>query len=145
MDITDVQLTGTGNYTLGNRMARRNHEVISRQIELLDRKRHEGQVGAVGLPCARQPLDKRCDGMLTHQRAAMFVREKIHYAEEIGLGPDLEDLLEHALGTCIRGQPFVHDCNLAELADCAQSGWAHRCDSHGEISLMMLLAVAPHE
>jgi hypothetical protein len=56
--IADMKLPWASNHALRHRMARRDHEIVARQVELLDSDRHQRQIRAVGPAGARQTLDK---------------------------------------------------------------------------------------
>ncbi|MNS85389.1 hypothetical protein D3C72_1192530 [compost metagenome] len=153
MDIADVQLLRPGDDPLRHGMAGRDHEVVVGEVELFHRQRHQRQVVAERLAGARQALDERCPGVLALQHVALGVREEIDHAEQVGIGPDLEDLLQYALGAGVGGQPVVHHGHPAELAGQGtrgerrgeRRGGGQRWGSHGEISVRSRSAVRRQE
>ena len=64
------------------------------------------------LPREGQALDEAGVYRPTTQEAAFAVRQHVADGEKVGLRPDLQQLLDHALGAGIAFQPFMDDRDL---------------------------------
>ena len=84
-------------------------EIVAAQIELLDGKRHEGDVMAVVFAPAGQLLHERGLHRLPLQEGTALVIEPVDETEKIGIGIDQDDLFEHALSSAIDRKPVVDD------------------------------------
>ena len=56
--VADVQLVGPGQHALGDAVVARDHQVVARDVQLLDGQRHQRQVGRIFAPRQWQPLQK---------------------------------------------------------------------------------------
>ena len=85
MRVGHVHLIGTGDYPLGDGRRRTDHQIIPRHVELLHGDRHERQVGSVTLSREGQSLDEAGRDRLALQELAVFERQKVDDAEQVGL------------------------------------------------------------
>jgi len=65
------------------------------RVELLDRQRHQRQVGAMEAPGHRHPLDEASGDLLVANEVTIAFGEEVEEAEQVRVGVDVEDLLEH--------------------------------------------------
>ena len=115
MHIADVELARPGEHALGDRMRARDHQIVAGEVVLLDGERHQRQVAAVALLCARKVLDEGGLDRFVLDEPAQRLRQEIDDAEEIGIGKHLDQLLEHTFRTRIVHQPLVHERNALAL------------------------------
>ena len=109
MTVANVQLIRPGDDSFGDGVAAGKDEIVRRKIELLDRHRHQREIAAIFRPGERQLLDEGSAHRLVLQEPALPLGNQVDHAEEIGLGENIDDLLEHPLGSAVDGQPVVHD------------------------------------
>src|SRR5258706_12499829 len=100
MHIADVHLVGTRQHAFRDRMTAADHDVVSRYVELFDRKRHQRQPRTILLACERQLLDERGRYRLAAHEAAIV--EKIDEAEQVRVWKDRNELLQPRLGAAVR-------------------------------------------
>src|ERR1700730_7987468 len=87
----------------------RNHQVISRQIELLDRHRHQSEIFSKMSASQGQPLDEGGGYPSAIEEGAFFGRQKVGHAEDISFWIEVQYLLQHALRAVVARKPFVND------------------------------------
>ena len=109
MDVADMELVRPGQHALGHRVARRDDQVIARQVMLLDRQRHQRQVVAEAPARARQALDEGGARDPAAQEAALAGAEKVDHRIQVGLRIDLQQLLDHLLAAGMVDQPLMDD------------------------------------
>lgn len=135
--IGDVDLVWPGQDAFGDTVRARDDEVVVGDVELLDGNRHEGQITAVVLLGAGEFLDEARTGLLILDEIALAVGQEVDEREQVGIGEDVQDLFDDALGTGIDDEPvtdnsyfhsdtsplcfaLVHDEAVAESDDAAE-------------------------
>lgn len=135
--VGDVELVWARQDALGDAVGARDDEVIVGDVELLDGNRHEGQIAAVMLLCPWELLDEACMGLFVLDEAALVFGQEVDEREQVGIGEDVENLLDDALGSGVDDEPvtdngyfhsdtsplgfaFVHDEAVAEGDDAAE-------------------------
>src|ERR1700722_13350960 len=81
--IADMQLIGSRYYPFCNSMRVGYHNVVARNVELLNRKRHERKHFAVVMPNARKRLQKTGLHTAAPQPFPEWLRHNIQQAEKI--------------------------------------------------------------
>lgn len=142
--IGDMNLVWSGQDAFGDTVRARDDEVVVGDVELLYGKRHEGQITAVVLLGAGEFLDEARMGLFILDEIALTVGQEVNEREQVGIGEDVQDLFDDALGTGIDDEPvtdnsyfhsdtsplcfaLVHDEAVAESDDAAE-GEADGCD-----------------
>ena len=83
---------------------------------MLDRKRHERQIGPVKPPRPWKFLQKRRMHLLAKQKSPLGIRQKIHETVKVGVRDQPQDLTQHTLRASHFGKPVVyHGDALGEL------------------------------
>src|SRR3569833_1078458 len=103
-------------------MRTRDDQIVVREIELLDRARHQRQIAVIAAARERQALNEGSGDGFAVQRSTVF--EKIHEAEKIRVGKAFDNLLEYLLGAARCDQPVVHDRNSHDLPILVNASWA---------------------
>ena len=109
--VADVPGPGGNPHALGDRVARRQHQIVAGEVEALHRGREQRQVVAVAPLGLRQALDERGHdaALLDHGRdGSRHVQERV----EVGGGKQLAEHLEAALAAAHAGEPIVDERDL---------------------------------
>jgi hypothetical protein len=109
-----MRLVGTDQHALRNSMRTGDDQIIRREIELFDRKRHQRQIRTIATARKRQPLDEGRGDRLAADGRAIF--HEVDNAEQVCIGEALDDLLKHFFGAAGRDQPVMHDRHFHDLA-----------------------------
>ena len=142
--IGDVDLIRSGQDAFGDTVRARDDEVVVGDVELLDGNWHEGQITAIVLLGSGEFLDDPRIGQLILDEIALAVGQEVDERKQVGIGEDVQDLFDAALGTGIDDEPvtdnsyfhsdtsplcfaLVHDEAVAE-GDDATKGEADGCD-----------------
>lgn len=107
--IGNMDLIRAGQDAFGDAVRARNDEVVIGDVELFDGDRHERQIAAVVLLGTGQILNEGRMRFLILDKIALALGQKIHQAEQIGIGIDVEHLLDDALGAGVNDQPVADD------------------------------------
>lgn len=105
--IGDVDLVGPGQDAFGDAVRARDDEVVVGDVELLDGNRHEGQIAAIVLLGSGEFLDETRMGLLILDEIALAVGQEVDECEQVGIGEDVQDLFDDALGTGIDDKPVT--------------------------------------
>lgn len=105
--IRDVDLVWARQDALGDAVGARDDEVVVGDVELLDGNRHEGQIAAVMLLCPWELLDEACMGLFVLDEAALVFGQEVDEREQVGIGEDVENLLDDALGSSVDDEPVT--------------------------------------
>lgn len=144
--IGDVDLVWPGQDAFGDAVRARDDEVVIGDVELLDGNRHEGQIAAIVLLGAGEFLDETRMGLFILDEIALAVGQEVDERKQVGIGEDVQDLFDDALGTGIDDEPvtdnsyfhsdtsplcfaLVHDEAVAEGDDAAKG----KADSGDEL------------
>src|SRR5476649_2910829 len=95
MAITNMQLIGTSNYSLGNSMTTTYNNIISRHIELFDCEHHKRQIISIFGFSLWELLDKRSVNLFVLNDFSIFILKKIHYAIQIGIGENFYNFSQY--------------------------------------------------
>src|SRR5579859_2728614 len=106
--VADVQLIRPGDGSLGYGIAAADHDVIGREVELLDGQRHQGQIAAILLFDERHLLQEGDGSFFVQDKEALFVAQCIDQGEKIGVRKDVEHLLKNAFSAAICNEPIVN-------------------------------------
>ncbi|MNL22178.1 hypothetical protein D3C87_1435110 [compost metagenome] len=111
MGVADVNRLGAGHDPLSAGVSARQHQIVVRQIELLEGERHQGQQLLVVLGGAGQALEEgrphvQLAELGRQQILAVDGREDGGVREHAMEGPD------HALGATEGGEPFMNQGDL---------------------------------
>ena len=104
--VADVAGVGGNQNTLGRPRLAADHQIVSAQIELLERQRHQREQRAVVPP---QGVEKRCLDAVAAQfaaRAGWVVKQ----GEDVGFGKHPAECLKHSLAAPAIQQPVMDDC-----------------------------------
>lgn len=112
--IGDVDLVRPGQDAFGDTVRARDDEVVVGDVELLDGNRHEGQITAVVLLGAGEFLDEARMGLFILDEIALTVGQEVDEREQVGIGEDVQDLLDDALGTSVDDEPVTDDSYFHE-------------------------------
>ena len=112
--IGDVDLVRPGQDAFGDTVRARDDEVVVGDVELLDGNRHEGQITAVVLLGAGEFLDEARIGLFILDEIALTVGQEVDEREQVGIGEDVQDLLDDALGTGVDDEPVTDDSYFHE-------------------------------
>ena len=107
MHIGDVNLVGARQDALGDAVGARDDKVVVGDVELLDGNRHEGKIAAVMLLGTGKLLDEARMGLFVLDEAALVFGQEIDEREQVGIGEDVEDLLDDALGSGVDDEPVA--------------------------------------
>ena len=121
MNITDMQLVGSGQDALGDGITAGNDERVGRQIELLDRVRHDGQITAIFPLSERQILDERRCGPSSSKETPLLLWNEIHECKYVGVRSDRKNLLQNAFSPAVDCQPVMYDRNLRRQFDTSKA------------------------
>ena len=113
VDVGDVHGASSGAAAFGHRVAGGEHQVVRRQIEGLDgegKQRQVVAVAALGKPVQEAGEDPvALDDLATRSR-------HVDEGEDVGLGMEQAELLEHALAPAQAGEPVVDQRHLHRAA-----------------------------
>ena len=115
-----MQLIRSGEHSLGHGIGAGDDQLVAGEIELLDGEGHERQIVPVPVPGAGEPLDERGSRGPAPQEVPLLLRDEVDQAEEIGLGIQNEQLLQHPLGAGVGHQPIVDNGDLHGSASCSR-------------------------
>ena len=107
--IGNVDLIWSGQDAFGNTVRARDDEVVIGDVELLDGDWHEGQITAIVLLGSGEFLDETRMGLLILDEIALAVGQEVDECEQVGIGEDVQDLFDDALGTGIDDKPVTDD------------------------------------
>lgn len=107
--IGNMDLIRAGQDAFGDAVRARNDEVVIGDVELFDGNWHEWQIAAVMLLGTGQILDEGRMRFLVLNEITLTLRQEVHQTEQIGIGIDVEHLLDDALSTGVNDQPVADD------------------------------------
>ena len=94
-----------------HRVAGREHEIISREVETPDGPGKKGEELAIVVGGAREPIEE------TRRDLSIFdfgrhASRRVKERKEVRIGKALGEMVQYALSAAIAGQPVVYERNL---------------------------------
>ena len=114
VDVGDVKLVRSGEDAFRDAVGAADNEVVTRDVELLDGERHEGQVAAVVFPRAGELLEEARMRLLVFDETALSLGQEVDEGEDVGVREDVQNLLDDALGTGVDDEPVTDDSYFHE-------------------------------
>ena len=111
--VAEMKLTRPGDDAFGKGIAAGDDHVVSAEIKLLNRQRHEREAMTVVFFAAGELLHEGGFYRLAIEKLTTLVVQSVDQAEKVGVRVDFEHLLKDAFSTAINGKPVVNDGDTA--------------------------------
>src|SRR5258708_29425462 len=107
----NVNMVRVSNDALCDGVTARNDEVVTRNVKLFNRQRHQRQVMTVFCSCERKSLDKGRPNWLVQNAKSIGWRQKIYQTKQIGVRKTLQHLFQNTLRARVGHHPLVSQGN----------------------------------
>lgn len=112
MTITDMQLVSLGQYTFRHTMRRRDYNIISSQIELLNCKREQRKIGTMFLCSQRHFLNKGCMNLFPWNTKFITYLFLCYQCIYISIWKYVQNCFNNLVRATDCDKPFLYDCNF---------------------------------